>query len=376
MYFNFFMPTKIIMAEGCIRKNAELMKEFGQKAFIVTGANSAKSSGALQDVTEALEGLGISYYVYDKIKSNPTIADVYEAAAIAKEKEANFIIGIGGGSPMDAAKAIALLAMQNLEEDQLFSGCYEKAALPVIAVPTTAGTGSEVTQYSILTNDKKQTKTSISSPVLFPRVAFLDARYTINLPMNITINTALDALSHAIEGMLTIRATQVSNSLALDSINRISQCLRYLSPQKEVGAGNQLLMEIREKLLCGSMLAGVVIAHTGTTAVHSMGYCLTYFKNVDHGRANALLLPSFLRYVAKSDQEAVKKVLTAMGVTSMDEFEAIFLRLLGEREQLTQKELERYTAIAIQAKNVANSKVKPSREDIENIYTRSLQILY
>jgi alcohol dehydrogenase class IV len=265
--------------------------------------------------------------------------------------------------------------MQDLEEEQLFSGCYE-AALPVIAVPTTAGTGSEVTQYSILTNDKKQTKTSISSPVLFPRVAFLDARYTMNLPINITINTALDALSHAIEGMLTTRATLISNALALDSINRISQCLRYLSPQKEVGVGNQLSMEIREKLLCGSMLAGVVIAHTGTTAVHSMGYCLTYFKYVDHGRANALLLPSFLRYVAKSDQEAVKKVLTAMGVTSMDEFEAIFLRLLGEREQLTQKELERYTAIAIQAKNVANSKVKPSREDIENIYTRSLQILY
>jgi alcohol dehydrogenase class IV len=374
--YQFFMPTKIIMAEDCIRNNAEQMKSFGHRAFIVTGANSAKSSGALQDIIEALDSLGISYEIYDKIKSNPTIASVYDAAAIAKEKKSDFVIGIGGGSPMDAAKAIALLATQDLDEERLFSGNYEAKALPIVAVPTTAGTGSEVTQYSILTNDKKQTKTSISSPALFPRIAFLDAKYTMNLPMQITINTALDALSHAIEGMLTVRASLVTDALALESISRISQCLRYLSPLKEIGAGNQLSGEVREKLLCGSMLAGIVIAHTGTTAVHSMGYCLTYFKNVDHGRANALILPSFLRAVAKSEQETITRILNAMGLTSMDDFEAILLRLLGERESITQKDLERYTSIAIQAKNVSNSRLKPDRECIENIYARSLQIIY
>ncbi|MBP1756061.1 MAG: alcohol dehydrogenase, class [Firmicutes bacterium] len=375
MNINFFMPTKVIMSEECIIKNAELIKEYGVKALIVTGGNSAELSGALSDVITALQNQGISYDIYNRIHSNPSIASVYEGAAYAREIKAEFIIGIGGGSPMDASKAIALLAVQQLKEEELFSGQYGTQALPLILVPTTAGTGSEVTPYSILTNDAKQTKTSISSPLLFPKIAFLDARYTKSLPMSITINTALDALSHAIEGMLSVRSTFVSNALASESIYRITQCLRSLSPSKVLGVEHQLSIDIREKLLCGSMFAGVVIAHTGTTVVHAMGYCLTYFKDVDHGRANGLILPSFLRFIAKHDPEQVKRVLTAMGVASMDEFEALFLRLLGEREQITTKELERYVSIASQAKNRTNSKVVPTKEDIENIYTRSLTIV-
>lgn len=375
MNINYYMPTKVIMSEECITKNAELMKAYGTNALIVTGANSAKLCGALTDVTSVLQKQGISYEIYDRIRSNPTITNVYEGAVFAREKRAEFVIGIGGESPMDAAKAIALLAMQPLKEEELFTGQYGNEALPIILVPTTAGTGSEVTQYSILTNDSKQTKTSISSPLLFPKIAFLDARYTKSLPMNVTINTTLDALSHAIEGMLSIRASFISNSLAIESICRITKCLRNLSPTKSLSTENQLSIDIRENLLCGSMFAGVVIAHTGTTAVHSMGYCLTYFKDVDHGRANGLILPSFLRFIARHDPELVKKVLNAVGVTTMDEFEAIFLKLLGEREQITMKELERFTAIASQAKNVTNTKVIPTKEDIENIYTRSLVMI-
>ena len=373
MMINFFMPTKIIMSEGCILKNAELWKDYGKKALIVTGGNSAKVCGALQDVTLSLQNQGIDFDIFDRIKSNPTIASVYEGAEIAKEKQPDFVIGIGGGSPMDAAKAIALLAIQELREEELFSGQYGDRALPIILIPTTAGTGSEVTPYSILTNDLKQTKTSISSPMLFPKIAFLDARYTRSLPMLTTINTALDALSHSIEGMLSARASSISNVLAVESIDRIKQCLSSLSPSP--AANNQLSIDIREKLLYASMLAGVVIAHTGTTVVHPMGYCLTYFKNLDHGRANGLILPSFLRFVAKHDAEVVKKILTATGVTSLDEFEAILLRLLGAREQITAKELERFTAIAFQAKNVTNSRVIPTKEDIESIFARSLPIL-
>ena len=375
MNFQFFMPTKVIMSERGIINNSALLKEFGTKALIITGSASAKLCGALPEAEQALEAQGIAYDVYDRIKTNPTVASVYEGASYARESGAQFLIAIGGGSVMDAAKAIALLAEQELGEEELFSGTYGRKALPTVMLPTTAGTGAEVTPYAILTNDKRQTKTSIASPILFPRIGFLDARYTRSLPMDITINTALDALSHAIEGMLTVRATFVSNSIAVESIARISPCLRSLSPGRALSETGHLSMDIREKLLFGSMLAGVVITHTGTTAVHSMGYGLTYFKNVDHGRANGLLLPSYLRFVAKQEPEAVKRILTAMGVDTMDELEAIFLRLLGEREKITAKELERYAAIAIQAKNVANSIVAPSREDMENIYARSLQIL-
>ncbi len=376
MNINFYMPTRIIMGKDCIRDQAVLMKDLGHRALIVTGTTSAVKNGALKDVTEALESQRITYDIYDKIRSNPSVESVYEGAQCARKFGSEFVIGIGGGSPMDAAKAIALLAIQDIREEELFSGKYAGGALPIILVPTTAGTGSEVTPYSILTNDTKQTKTSMSTPLMFPKLAFLDARYTATLPLTETVHTALDAFSHAIEGMLTNKATELTNQLALESIDRVAHCLKQIIPARLNNESSQLSQSIREKLLSGSLLAGIVIAHTGTTAVHSMGYCLTYFKNVDHGRANALLLPSFLRFYAKSDPEPVKKILKASGSASIDEFEAIFLKLLGEREEITQKELERYTTIAAQAKNVLNSRVTPTREDIEYIYTRSLKILY
>lgn len=375
MNINFLMPTRVIMAEDCIRKNYELLKEMGHTALLVTGGNSARRSGSLEDVQLALDSLDIRYYIYDKVMANPTITCVYEGAAYAKMNKVDFVIGIGGGSPMDAAKAIALLAAQDIKEEELFSGNFENKVLPLVMIPTTAGTGSEVTPYSILTNDKSQTKTSISTPLIFPKLAFLDAKYMNQLPMMVTITTTLDALSHAIEGILSVRSTDITNFIAMESIKKITQCLSFLSPDKGDNISN-LTIDIREKLLYGSMLAGIVIAHTGTTAVHSMGYSLTYFKNIDHGRANALLLPSFLRFTAKYNSELVKKILTYMGLDSIDEFEALFLRLLGDREQITQKELERFTGIAINAKNIPNSKVVPTKEDIINIYSRSLQIEY
>ncbi len=371
MNMNFYMPVRVIMSQDCVCMNAALLKEYGHRACIVTGMNSAKSSGALQEVASALESLGISYVIFDRVMINPTISCVYEGASFVREHRAEFIIGIGGGSPMDAAKAIALLALQDIPEEELFLNQFDHRALPLIMVPTTAGTGSEVTSNAILTSDKLQTKRSISAPCLFPKLALLDAKYTKSLPVNITINTALDALSHAVEGMLCVRATEMSNLIAVESIKKLAPCLKHLFPDMQ----QNISMDIREKLLYGSMLAGIVIAHTGTTAVHSMGYSLTYFKNIDHGRANALLLPGFLRFVAKSDPEAVSKILLSMGISSVDEFEAVFLRLTGEHETVTQKELERYTSIAAEAKSITNSKIVPSKEDIYKLYERSLQIV-
>lgn len=170
---------------------------------------------------------------------------------------------------MDAAKAIATLAVQERTDEDIFAGGYEAKALPMAHVPTTAGTGSEVTPYSILTNDARQTKTSISSPAMFPRLAFLDGKYMENLPVASTVNTALDAFSHAVEGMLSRNATPLSDTLAKES-------LRMLYPLLSKTAGT-LTLEERDELLYASMLAGMTIAQSGTTAVHGMGYSLTYF---------------------------------------------------------------------------------------------------
>lgn len=375
MNVNFCMPTKIIMEENCILKNTALLNEMGEKALIVTGAFSGKQSGALQDILDALTMTGKQYVLFDKVMNNPTVACVYEGAEIAKSKNVDFVIGIGGGSPMDAAKAIALLATQEIPREELFQGKFQKEALPMIMIPTTAGTGSEVTPYAILTNDRMQTKTSIATPYIFPKYALLDAKYMAKLPMGITINTALDALSHAVEGMLSARATTMSDFIAMEGIRKITGVLKHLSSEQSKEANGHIAREDREKLLYGSMLAGVVITHTGTTAVHSMGYSLTYFKDIPHGRANALLLPSYMRYIAKYDPDCIARILSATDYKSLDEFETQMLLLLGTPDQITQEEIEKYSSIAIQAKNIQNSRVIPDKEALISIYMRSLQII-
>lgn len=350
--YKYYMPTRVIFGKNCVRENSQLFKTLGHKALIVTGAQSAKGNGAEKDVRTALESAGIGYLIYDQVMSNPTIACVYEGAKIAKANEVDFIIAIGGGSPMDAGKAIALLAAQDIAEENLFSGPYAEQVLPLALIPTTAGTGSEVTQYAILTNDKGQTKTSIASDLLFPDVAFLDARYTEHLPADITINTALDALSHAIESMLSIRASSLSKLLAKDSIELIMACIPAIVKAVRSASGFSLELEKREQLLLASSLAGMVIAQTGTTIVHSMGYSLTYFRNIDHGRANGLLLGEYLRLVEKAQPDLTATILEAMNLSGLDKFDDLMNNLLGRKENLSPEEITQFSKLAIRPKTL------------------------
>jgi len=367
----YYMPTRVIIGEDCITKNSELFKTLGKKALIVTGAQSAKRNGSEKDVKTALEAVGIPYLVFDKVMSNPTISCVYEGAAFAKENGVDFIIAIGGGSPMDAGKAIALLAVQDLEEGSLFSGNYENKVLPMAFVPTTAGTGSEVTQYSILTNDKAQTKTSISSDLLFPTVTFLDAKYTEHLRVVTTINTAIDALSHAVEGMLSVKASNVSNALAVASIRMIMNCVPDMLQALQAGSEVVFNLKQREQLLQASLMAGMVIAQTGTTAVHAMGYSLTYFKNIDHGRANGLLLGEYLKLVEKVQPDLAGRILTVMNFSEAEQFRELLSKILAEKEEISSEEIKQYSKTAIQTKNIANCVVIPTEEDISTMFALS-----
>lgn len=367
MNVNYYMPTKVIMGVGCVINQKELMKNLGKKAMIVTGKNSAKENGSLTDVINALESMDICYVIYDKVMSNPTIDCVYEGSDLAKKEQVDFVVSIGGGSPMDAGKAIALLAVQEVSKENLFSGQYEDRVLPMVHIPTTAGTGSEVTQYAILTNDKAQTKTSMAAPILFPTIAYCDPTYMMGLNDSITINTTIDALSHAVEGMLSVRSTALTDALALEAIQAI---MKNISCMKS----GTLTLDQRGELLYASTLAGIVIAHTGTTAVHSMGYSLTYFRDIDHGRANGLLLANFFGFVEKSDLELIKRILVGMKLSSVNELGKILDDLLGTKEVLTNDEIEKFASIAITAKNIGNCRVVPTKEDLVAIYKVSFGI--
>lgn len=364
MKLSFYMPTKVISEKECVRNNADIFNR-GKKAIIVTGKHSARKNGSLDDVICALDKNDVEYVIFDKVMSNPTVDCVYDGAEIAMEEEADFVIAIGGGSPMDAAKAIALLAVSDIDKKDLFSGYIGNKALPMIHIPTTAGTGSEVTPYSILTNHEKQTKTSISSPCLFPEYALLDAKYMKELSLKTTVNTAIDSLSHSIEGMMSARANDMADVIAREAIGLFAAEFDNL-------ISGEFADKDREKLLYASMLGGVVISQTKTTAVHAMGYSLTYFKSIDHGRANGLLLGEFMKYTEKFAPEKIRDILNCMGMKSVDEFKAMIDKILGEKENFALEELEMYADIAANSGGVKNSIHCPDRMEILEIYKKSL----
>ena len=340
--------------------------KLGEKAIIVTGKHSAKINGALADVKRALEENGQQYVVYDKVMSNPTVECVYEGAGLARESGADFVIAIGGGSPMDAGKAIAVLAAQDINRDALFSGEYQDKVLPMAFIPTTAGTGSEVTQYAVLTNDAAQTKTPLSAPFMFPDVALLDGKYMMKLSQTTTINTTVDALTHLIESYLSVRADAISSALALEG-------MRSLAPMLQKLLFSELTPEDRNALLYASTLGGIVIAQTGTNVVHSMGYPLTYFKNIDHGRANGLLMAEFLKYASVSAPKPTSEIVEALGFASVSHLTYMLREYMGKKEIISSDEVLKFTKTAMRAKNIGTCIVNLSEEQIKDIYAHTFE---
>jgi len=364
----FFLPTRVFSGDDCVKTHAAALWGLGTKALIVTGRNSARATGAGADVEAALRSLGRPFVVYDAVPPNPGLKEVREAAALARSQNVDFIVGIGGGSPLDAAKAVALLTVNDLDDDAVYSPPYSRPPLPLAAVPTTAGTGSEVTPYAILTNDKLRSKSNLSHEGLFPRLAFLDARYTQSLPRTVTVNTALDALSHLVEGYLAVRATPLSRSLALQGLALLGPGLRALAADPGLPSPT-----LRETLLLASTTAGMVIAHTGTTAGHALGYSLTYFRGIDHGRANALTMTEYLAYLRPTQAALVDRVLAALPVDGISGLKSLLDSLLGTKERLTEAEIETYSGIAVKARNMANTLVPPTQADLAALYRKSFE---
>ena len=368
MQFKFHIHTKVIFGEGCIKENADELSKFGKRAFIVTGKNSAEASGALDDITDALDTNGISFTIYDKVQNNPSLENVKEGGKEAAAFKADFIIGIGGGSPLDASKAIAVLAVNQIEPVELFKNTFTHQPLPVIAVPTTAGTGSEVTPYSILTRSDMQTKMSFGNEDTFPKLAFMDAHYTSSLSDEVTVNTAIDALSHAIEGYLSKRSMPLSDAIALEAIGIFGSCVQGLLEKK-------LDHSAREKLLYASMLGGMVIAHTGTTIVHGLGYSLTYFKGIAHGRANGRLLKEYFIYNYDYAREKIDKILEILKVNNIEEFGRIIASLLNmktENIKIDPEEIGHYAQITFKMKSTSFNIRNVKEEDLVDIYKKSI----
>ncbi|MBQ9694052.1 MAG: iron-containing alcohol dehydrogenase, partial [Kiritimatiellae bacterium] len=319
---HFTLPTEVFAGRGCVAKHANRWI-LGRKALIVMGRTSARLSGALDDVCACLDVRQIPYSFFDGVSANPDITQVYKGAAVAVQHQCDFIVAIGGGSVLDAAKSVAWVAATQTPESAFFNGVPESdSLLPLVAIPLTCGTGSEVTQYSIITDHTAKTKKNVSSSAFFPRVALLDAHYLTSLPKEVLCDTALDALSHAIEGIYSLKADALSRSLAETAIRTLMPELIRLAH----GAFINLA-----QLQYGAMLAGMVIAQTGTGLVHAMGYPLTYFKGMPHGRANGVLLAGYLTFMQTSCASLTESILSAAGLTIPEELQALVDALLDSQ---------------------------------------------
>ena len=327
---NLYMPTKVYSENDCVKKHSKELASYGTTAMIVTGKHSSRKNGSLADVEEVLKKENIEYIIFDDVEENPSIETVMKARAIGIEKKVDFVIGIGGGSPLDASKAIALMIANPEETEDVFYTPKKLSYLPVVSIPTTCGTGSEVTPYAILTIHKGRTKKSISHRI-FPELALLDAEYLKSMSRTNLVNTATDALGHLIESYLNTNSNEWNRIY-------VREGLRVFAEFKDRLLKDTLEEEDYEKLLRASSWAGMAIAHTGTAFPHGLSYALTYEQNIPHGRAVGLFLAGYVNVY--EDKTAVMEVMDILGFDGITQFSEYMFLLLGTEnvpEELLQK---------------------------------------
>ena len=305
--FSFTGARKIVFGNGSFQQLPEHIRELQAKRPLIVLDKQLAATGMKEQVVELLKKSGMECQIFDKVDPEPKISLADEGAKLALKAKCDIVIGIGGGSAMDVAKAIAVLAANKGKAvDYLGLNKVPGPGLPKIMIPTTAGTGSEVTFTSVFVRPDLKKKEGMNSPFLYPDLALLDPLLTVSLPPGPTASTGIDALCHAIESYTSINASPMSELLSLEAIALISENLRTA-----VHDGTNIVA--REKMLLGSLYAGLGLANAGVTAVHSLSYPLGGKYGIPHGLANTVLLPHVMSFNISGAQEKFVDIAEAMG---------------------------------------------------------------
>ena len=302
MQFEFATTPTVIVRTGAMRQPADWVGRLpGKRLFVITDPGLVRA-GVVAPVVSALEQAGLTVTVYSDVEADPPEARVLAAVAAAQGAGAEVVVGLGGGSSLDTAKLVALLASTQQPLASIYGiGLAKGPRLPLVQVPTTAGTGSEVTPIAIVTTPSQEKK-GVVSPLLYPDLAILDAELTLGLPPDVTAMTGIDAMVHAIEAYTS---KLKKNSLA-DSLAREALRLIYIHLPRVLTDGQNL--ESRSAMLVGSMMAGMAFANAPVAAVHALAYPLGGHFHVPHGLSNALVLAPVLEYNLPSAEALYAKL--------------------------------------------------------------------
>ena len=303
----FLIPPVLITGSGSSEKVGEEIRKLGLKKGLVVTDEVISKLGLLESIKEVLSENKIEFAVYDKISAEPTVDFVTEGLSAYKENECEFLLAVGGGSALDTAKAIAVMVTNKgtIEDYKGLNNIPEKG-VPLIAIPTTAGTGSEVTVYTIITDTKTDVKMLIGSPFVMPQVAIVDPLLTLSCPRGLTAAVGIDALTHAIEAYVSVKAQPMSDIFCLSAIELISDNLRQAWAN-----GNNV--EAREKTMLGALQAGIAFSNSSVALVHGMSRPIGAYFHVAHGASNAALLGVVTEFSLIGNPARYAHVAEAMG---------------------------------------------------------------
>jgi len=306
--YKFFTPTRILFGEGCSGDAGKWAKEMGGTRALLVTDRGLEKTGIVDTVRVNLEEQSITVLIYDGVQENPSTANVHEGRDLIRERKIDILVALGGGSPMDAAKAMAILSAHegSIVEYEFGLKPFTSSGPPVIAIPTTAGTGSEATMGSVITDTQTHRKFDVVDPRMAPRLSLVDPVLTLSLPPSLTAATGMDALTHAIEGYTATLASPLTDALHRKAIELLGG---YLVRAFRDGSDR----EARSQVMMAALTAGVGFPNSGLGAVHGLSMPLGGHFGIPHGIANAIMLPHVMRFNLSARPEKFTDIAVALG---------------------------------------------------------------
>lgn len=377
MDFSYHMPADLRFGRGLADKIGDICKEIGgEKVLVVTGTGSTKRSGLLGRVLDSLKAAGLGAAVFDKVTQNPLTTTVYEGVELAKAEGCGVILGVGGGSIMDAAKAIAFCTVNAGDvSDYIFGKKQGAGALPIVLLPTTCGTGSEGNQIAVLTNPETKDKKALYTMQVMPRVSVIDPDVMTTMPKSVLSSVGFDAFTHSLEAYTSKKANPITDAQALVGMQLLADDL----PKLVSGEGGAAEWE---SVSLAATLGGMVIGAAGVSAAHGMEHPASGLKNIVHGRGLAALTPPIVERLATADPEKFARVSVLLGGSGAEDcadsirrfLKAIDLSVKLGDLGITAEDVPWMTenCMKISIGNLKNAPMTFSREEVEQIYREAL----